>query len=395
MKSGVYGGTFNPIHLGHLTAARAAMEQLGLDRLFFIPAGMPPHKPLAPGTPPAEDRLALTRLGAEYLEGAEVLDAELRRKGRSYTLDTVRALRRRFPKDRLYLLVGSDMFLSFQNWRRPGDILRCCVLAGFRRTAGEDGARLSAQRDYLKKTYRAQVVLVDLPGVVDVSSTELREALPRGGGREALPEAVYGYILRRRLYGVDRDLRALDMDDLRCAAVSMLKHRRIPHVLGTAETARALAARYGEDESAAERAALLHDCTKKCTREQHLALCRQYHIELSGAERMDDHLLHAVTGAAVAKHVYGLSDASCSAIRWHTTGRPGMTALEKILYLADYIEPTRDFCDLTALRALAFEDLDRAMLLGLEMAVGDLAARGVRVDEQSLRARDYLKGTLL
>ncbi len=209
-----------------------------------------------------------------------------------------------------------------------------------------------------------------------------------------LPPAVYGAILRYKLYGTHADLAKLDLDDLRCAAVSMLKHRRIPHVLGTEATAVALARRWGEDEVRAAQAALLHDCTKKYTREQHIALCRQYHIPLDPMERRDEHLLHAVTGAAVAQRVYGLDAGAVSAIRWHTTGRENMTKLEKIIYLADYIEPTRSFCDLSELRTLAYQDLDWAVLQGLNMSIYDLKKRGAQVHPNSVRARNFLKGTL-
>ena len=111
-------------------------------------------------------------------------------------------------------------------------------------------------------------------------------------------------------------------------------------------------------------------------------------------ERETEKLLHAITGAAVARNVFGVSREEESAIRWHTTGRADMSLLEKIIYLADYIEPTRDFCDLRELRKLAFEDLDRAMLLGLDMAVEDLREKGAPVHSNSVCARDYLKGKL-
>ena len=95
-----------------------------------------------------------------------------------------------------------------------------------------------------------------------------------------------------------------------------------------------------------------------------------------------------------AKEVFGEPEEVVSAIRWHTTGKADMTLLEKIIYLADYIEPTRSFCDLTELRALAYQDLDRALLLGLTMAVADLKESGMAVHSNSVYARDYLKGKL-
>ena len=392
MKIGIYGGTFNPIHLGHIQAARFAAEYLGLDKLLLVPAGIPPHKTMDAGAPAPDQRLAMAELAAGAVgPAAEASDMELRRKGKSYTLDTVKAIREKHPHARLYLLMGADMFLTFHLWRDPEKLAKLCTLCAFGRSDADRPERLAAQRDHLARTVGADSVIVTLPEIVDISSTRLREALSRGEGREFLDPAVYGYILREGLYGVRKDLKNLSLEDLRCAALSMLKRKRVPHVLGTEETAAKLALRWGEDEEAARRAALLHDCTKKCNREQHLDICRQYGIELDKGERREEKLLHAVTGAAVAKHVFGVSPEIESAIRWHTTGRAGMTALEKIIYLADYIEPNRDFCDLSELRALAFRDLDGAMLLALEMSVRDLKERGAEVNSNSVFARDHLK----
>ena len=175
-------------------------------------------------------------------------------------------------------------------------------------------------------------------------------------------------------------------------AMSCIKAKRVPHVLGTEETAAKLARRYGADEEEARRAALLHDCTKRLTQEEQLALCRRYHIEVDEYERREGKLLHAKTGAAGARDVFGVSEAVYYAIWWHTTGKADMTLLEKILYLADYMEPSRDFCDLRELRRLAFEDLDRALLLGFTMAVEDLSDQGMALHPNSVYARDYLKG---
>lgn len=396
MKIGIYGGTFDPIHLGHMAAAKYAAGYLGLDKLYLIPAGIPPHKTLSSNAAQAEDRLAMTKLAAWEMDMdgvAEVLDLELRREGKSYTLDTLRQLREKHPDDQLFLLMGTDMFLSLQNWRHPEEIVKLCTLCAFHRSRSDTAECFAQQHAYLAQTLEAEVITVSLPEIVEISSTQLRECLARGEGRAYLAETVYGYILRKGLYGLKRDLRHLPLEDLRPAALSMLKPSRIPHVLGCEETAARLARRWGADEESARRGALLHDCTKICDREQQLALCRQYGIGLDEQELAETKLLHAPTGAAVAADVFGVSRAVAQAIRWHTTGKPDMTLLEKILYLADYIEPTRDFCDLRALRELAFADLDAAMLLGLTMAVEDLGKNGMPVHPNSVRARDYLKGS--
>ena len=186
MKIGIYGGTFNPPHLGHITAARAVFELLKLDRLLMVPDGQPPHKDLPPGSPPPEQRLALTRLAADETglgDRVEVLDMELRREGRSYTADTLTRLRTLYPEDELWLLMGADMFLTLHRWRQPETILSLAGIAAFGRTEADTEELFAVQRDYLYRTYpQARLFTLTVPGVVDVSSTDLREKLARGEG---------------------------------------------------------------------------------------------------------------------------------------------------------------------------------------------------------------------
>lgn len=396
MKIGIYGGTFNPPHLGHVTAARAVFALLKLDKLLIVPDGQPPHKDLPPDSPSRSQRLALTRLAAEETglgDRVEVLDLELCREGRSYTADTLARLRALYPGDQLWLLMGADMFLTLHRWREPERILSLAGVAAFGRTEADTEELFAAQRDYLYKTYpQARLFTLTIPGVVDISSTALREMLARGEGANYLAPAVYGTILREHLYGTAADLRRLPLSKLRPVALSFLKRRRIPHVLGTEQEAIRLAERYGADVEKARRAALLHDCTKKLEMEGQLALCRRYGIELDELEQKALKLLHAKTGAAVARDVFGVDDEIYSAIRWHTTGHANMTLLEKILYLADYIEPSRDFPGVDRLRSVCYEDLDRGLLTGLEMTIEEMREMGNPVHHATLEARDFLKG---
>ncbi|MBM6908976.1 bis(5'-nucleosyl)-tetraphosphatase (symmetrical) YqeK [Oscillibacter valericigenes] len=396
MKIGVYGGTFNPPHLGHVTAARAVFELLKLDLLLLVPDGQPPHKMLPPGSPTPEQRLEMTRLAGEQLglgERVRTLDLELKREGRSYTAETLRQLHQQYPEDELWLLMGTDMFLTLQAWREPGEILSLAGIAAFGRTEEDTEELFSVQRDYLYRTYpQARIFTLTIPGVVDVSSTELRTMLARGEGGNLLPPAVYGYILREGLYDTRADLKHLPLRTLRPVALSYLKHKRIPHVLGTEQEAIRLAERYGADVEKARVAALLHDCTKRLDMEEQLALCRQYGIRLDALEQQALKLLHAKTGAAIARDVFGVDDEIYRAIWWHTTGHAGMTLLEKIMYLADYIEPSRDFPGVDKLRAVCYKDLDEGLLMGLEMTIEEMTSMGNPVHHATIEARDALKG---
>lgn len=398
MKIGVYGGAFNPPHLGHITAAKAVFGLLQLDKLLVIPTGNPPHKTLPAGSPGPERRLEMTRLAMEQAglgEKAEVLDLELRREGNSYTADTLARLKEQYPEDELWLLMGADMFLTLQAWHEPGRIFSMAGVAAFGRTEADTEDLFSVQRDYLCRTYpQARIFTLSIPGVVDVSSTELRQRLAKGEGGNLLAPAVYGYILREGLYGTAADLKRLPLEQLRPVALSCLDHRRIPHVLGTEQEAVRLAVRYGADVEKARRAALLHDCTKRLSKKEQLELCRQYGIPLDDVERKAGSLLHAKTGAEEARRVFGVDDEIYGAIRYHTTGRAHMALLEKIIYLADCIEPSRDFPGVEKLRKACYEDLDKGLLKGLEMTIGKLEAEGGPIHHAAIEARDALKGKL-
>ena len=391
MNIGIYGGTFDPPHWGHITAARAAMEQLGLDKLVLIPDRVPPHKALPEGSALPEQRLEMATLAAAELgKRAEVSDRELRRDGPSYTSDTLAALRREHPEDTLWLLMGSDMFLSLQTWHAPERIMAMAHIAPFSREAEDESAAFAAQKARLEREYGAQIQIVQNPEVRELSSTEVRAALAAGRGSDLLPPAVYGYVLREHLYGTHKVLTGLTPDELRPIAMSYLKPKRMPHVLGTEQEAVRLVRRYGGDETQARIAALLHDCTKKLDMAQQLALCEKYGIMLDELEQKALKLLHSKTGAAIARDVFGVEDAVYDAILYHTTGKPDMTRLEKIIYLADYIEPTRDFPGVDELRKTVYEDLDKGLLMGLTMTIQEMEEMGNPVHHLTRDARDYL-----
>lgn len=398
MRIGIYGGTFNPIHNGHITAARAAADQLGLDKLLLMPANVPPHKVLPSGSASPAQRMEMAALAAGAVgKLAQADDTELHRTGKSYTSDTLRQLKAAYPDDELWLLMGSDMFLSLHTWHEPEVICALANIGAFHRVEGGEDDAFTAQKQRLETALGARVAVIDNPEVIDLSSTRVREALAHGDGREYVPTAVWGYILREQLYGTHTDLHHLTPDALRPIAMSYLKPKRMPHVLGTEAEAVRLAQRYGADETDARIAALLHDCTKKLDMDEQLALCAEYGLELDELEQKALKLLHSRTGAELARRTFAVNDAVYSAIRWHTTGHAHMTMLEKILYLADYIEPTRDFDGVEALRKTVYEDLDKGMLLGLTMTIQEMEELGNPVHHNTADARNYLieKGVTL
>ena len=390
MRIGIFGGTFNPPHNGHVTMARAAVTQLGLDKILIVPACVPPHKPLPSGVTAGQRYDMAALMAAPVGRCAEASDIELHRTGKSYTSDTLREVKAMYPDDELWLIVGSDMFLSFHTWHEPEVIASLAGIAAVSRLEENEDDAFAAQKKHLEAAYGAHIVTVQNPNVIEVSSTEVREALSRGEGRAYLSDAVYGYIARKHLYGTHAELKHLTVDELRPIAMSFLKPKRMPHVLGTEQEAVRLAERYDADVTKARIAALLHDCTKKLDMDEQLALCKKYHIPLDELERKALKLLHSKTGAAIARDVFAVDDDVYSAILYHTTGKPDMTLLEKIIYLADYIEPTRDFPGVEALRRTVYEDLDRGLLMGLTMTIDEMEEMGNPVHHMTRGARDYL-----
>lgn len=397
MKIGIYGGTFDPPHLGHMLAAKWAKELLGLDKLILVPAKTPPHKTLDACSAPPEERLEMTRFVAQAIAPAGsvvVSDCELRREGPSYTSDTVAELSIQYPGDELWLVMGSDMFLTFHDWRFPEKICALAGVCGFTRVPGQSLKPLKKQARHLEQAFGAKTAVFPLPEDIDVSSSQVRHLLEQGKHQELsklLWSQVYGYILRRGLYGAQTDLKHLTDYQLRAVSYSMMLPKRIPHVQGTEQEAVKLAKRWGADVKNARRAAILHDCTKYYSVEEHMALCQQHDIPLDPIEKGAEKLFHAKTGAALACHMFGEPLEVQAAIFYHTTGKGDMTTLEKILYLADYMEPHRDFPGVEKLRALAYVDLDAAVALGCEMSIAEMEEKGRPVHPNTMAALASLR----
>ena len=383
-RIGIYGGTFDPPHLGHISAAQAAMEYLGLHRLLLLPASCSPDK--APSQTPAEHRLEMLRLAAR--EGMEVCDLELRRGGISYTADTLTQLHAMHPDAALYICMGSDAFLTLDSWKTPETILALAEICVFCRGGKKETQQLLLQKEKLE-ALGAKVTVLENP-VTDISSSNLRRLLAFGCGKEFLPDGLTDYIRGHGLYNTRKNWKNLPMEQLEQIVISLLNPNRVRHTLGCRDTAVELAKRWGTNETDAARAGILHDVTKALDGPLQLTLCGAYGKMLSDFSRKYPKTLHALTGSMVAEYVFGENKEVVEAIFSHTTGKANMTTLQKIIYVADYMEPCRDFPGVEKLRHLAFTDLDAALKLGLEMTLEHLANQGSEVSPESQDALRFL-----
>ena len=387
-RIGIYGGTFNPPHLGHMQAAAQAVAALRLDKLLLIPDRIAPHKQLPAGSATPQQRYQMLQLAAAGQPNMELSDIELNSDETSYTYKTILKLRKLYPDDQLILLMGTDMFLSFDSWKKPDIILENAALGVLYR--GEKGEETAiSQKMELMQRSGAKIELVK-NDVLTISSTDLRRMLVFRCADDFLSDSVNAYIQCNNLYHTGRNYRHLPMDKLEQAVVELLKENRVSHVLGCRDTAVRLARCWGADETDAARAALLHDITKALDGPLQLTLCDAYGIMLGAFSKQNPKTLHALTGSLVAERIFGENAAVVDAICHHTTGKADMSLLEKIIYVADYMEPNRDFPGVERLRELAFTDLDAALKLGLEMTVTMLKERGAEISCESLEALAWL-----
>lgn len=176
----------------------------------------------------------------------------------------------------------------------------------------------------------------------------------------------------------------------RRSILSRLTGYRLTHTLGCEKAARTLAARFGADVEKAGFAALLHDITKRLSKEEQLSLCEKYGIIPCNVERVEWKMLHGKTAAAIARCEYGAPDDVVDAIACHTTGKAGMTMLDKVIYLADFIEETRDFDGVAPARVLAERDIDEALLYCYDNSLFDLLRRGKLIHPDTMAARNEL-----
>lgn len=387
-RIGIFGGTFNPVHIGHIQAAKQALTALHLDRVLLIPDHIAPHKELPTGSPTPQQRLDMLRIAVQDCPGLEISDIELRREGVSYTYLTIQELKQMYPHDQLVLLMGTDMFTSFDSWRNPEEILKNASLGVFCRGDKKEKQAIAAQKERME-AMGAQVELAH-NDVIAISSTQMRRLLAFRCAGSFLPEGVLEYIREYRLYNTRAQWKNLPMEALEPIVLSLLNPNRVAHVLGCRDTAVALAKRWGADETDAARAGILHDITKAIDGPLQLTLCEAYGKILDDFSRKYPKTLHALTGSLVAERIFGENKAVVDAIAYHTTGKADMNLLEMIIYVADYMEPNRDFPGVETLRQLAFSDIQAALRLGLEMTMEHLKEQGSEVSPASREALAWL-----
>ena len=369
MRTGIFGGTFNPPHKGHKRMALEMMKAASLDRILIIPTFTPPHK-TASQLASTEDRLKMCEL--LFCEDCfTVSDIEIKREGKSYTVDTISELKTLYPEDELFLIIGSDMLLSFHKWYRFRDILSDVTLAVATREEEVSPETLSVYAKETLNLSEGDYILSHMPPM-ECSSTEAREKVKNKSDLSAvLSEAVTGYIEKFDLYSAS-------YPEYKALLRTMLDDYRYIHSLGVAESAKELATIYGYDSDKAYKAGLLHDIMKNAAKEYQLQIMEKGGIILSQAEKNNPKLWHAMAGECYLRQELHIDDEELlGAVRYHTTGKAGMTLLEKIIYVADYISAERNYPDVSVMRRLSKEvSLEEASLYALRFSIRKFESTG-------------------
>ncbi len=198
MKIGILGGTFNPIHSGHIELAQYCKNELSLDKILLIPTYTPPHK-ISKDLANETHRLNMCNLASENLEGFEVCDIEIKRQGTSYTFETLNSLKEIYPDDELYLIMGADMFLTLDKWKNPESIFANAFITAIPRN-DSDKDELESYYNAVIKDMGARAVI--LPNNVQtVSSTFIRENIGEYNTiSDLIDKKVYEYIISNNLY---------------------------------------------------------------------------------------------------------------------------------------------------------------------------------------------------
>ena len=383
MKTGIYGGTFNPIHRGHIHLLEEFTKRLSLDRVLLIPTRVPPHK-AAPDLASGEDRLQMCRLAVGGRPHLQISDLELRREGKSFTAETLEELRELFPRDEFYLLMGEDMFLTVEHWYRPETIFSLAAVCATPRSLHGMG-KLQMKQDEYQIRYGARCFLEDIP-YLPVSSTQVREWVRMGKDITPLvPEAVADFIRERGIYRKGRE--TMDFSQLEGEVKTHLTERRFYHSQCVAEEAARLARRYGADVEKARLAGILHDIMKDTAPEEQLKILTDSGIILTDAQRRNRKLWHALSGAVYLREKLGIEDREIvEAVECHTSGKGNMTLLDKVLFVADYISADRDYPGVEEMRRLADQSLEEAMVEGIRYTVDELMGQNLPVAAESIEA---------
>ncbi|MDR3021285.1 MAG: nicotinate (nicotinamide) nucleotide adenylyltransferase [Clostridiales bacterium] len=385
MKIAIYGGTFDPIHNTHLQIIAYLSGQF--DKVIVVPNNQSPFKS---ANTASEHRLCMLRLALQDYDKVEIDLQELNRKPPSFTIDTVKNLIVKYSNAQLFLCLGQDSVKQFDRWSQYNELMSMCKIVVIKRTpyfSMDNFDSFDINMIQLQETpFDSFVMDKNFDGL---SSSIVRVAYSLGWGKCFVPKSVNEYITQCGLYQdfCKISSRLCDFD---------LSENRISHIKRSVLNGVSLACVYHVEVDKVVVAMLLHDIVKNTSLQKLQAMG----MDTIGFEKLPDKIVHSWAGECVAKKIFGICDTDIlHAIRYHTTGRPGMSILEKIVYLADATEWGRlqDYGQsleqknalLNIIYAAFLGEIDRAMHLALKFSMDSLHHRGLEVYYLTQQALDF------
>ena len=347
MNRVIFGGGFDPIHLGHLNMACAARDTLNAQ-VIFVPAKVSIWKN---DSISVEHKLEMLKLAIEGEKNFKIDTFELEQEEQTYSITTLKYFKKKYPKDQLYLLIGQDQANSFHLWKEADEIAKIAQIVYFSRPKYE-----------LNQNNVEHFKMLALEGKeVDVSSSDVRDLKS-----VLVPEKVLNYIEENNLYFINK-------------IRGYIKESRFIHSLSVAHLAYRLAKKHNMDYQKAYIAGILHDIAKGVDKNESLDLMKKYYPDFVDIGAF---AYHQFIGAKIAKEDFGVVDEEIlNAIMYHTTGRKGMSSLEKLIYAVDKIDPTRDY-DSSELIAAMENGVDEGFLIVLKANVDFLMSKHASINNK-------------
>lgn len=368
-KIAIYGGSFDPVHIEHVRLANLAVEKLELDRLIVMPTYLSPHKNSCLTS--AQDRLNMLKLAFADNPKVTVSDYEINNGGTSYTYLTVEHFAKQV-NGKLYFIVGADMLKDFKTWKYPQRILCACTLACFGRSQSD--CDFKREKEYFKNTFSASFEQIDYVGR-EISSTRARVYNWLGLDITAITgEKVFEYIKKNQLYKGDKYAEFIKKS---------LPEKRLKHTANVILTALCKAKELGLDKQKVILSAMLHDCAKYIDYKRVKGFVLPKGVPAP--------VVHSYLGEYIARNVLGVTDSDVlDAICYHTSGKPNMSTLAKLIFVADMIEEGRDYLGVEKLRELYYQgDFENCFIECLKEEVLHLLNKKEYVYKLTLDAYDY------
>lgn len=344
MNKIIFGGGFDPIHLGHINMAKVAKEAIQ-GEVIFVPAKVAVWKE---DSIDKEHKLNMLKLSIESEEGFSIDAFELEQEEQPRSYLTVEYFKKKYPKDKLFFLIGQDQVNSFHLWAKPEVIASKAQIIYYERP------KCAVNQENIDRFH-----MIPIKGpIVDVSSSEIRDLKS-----VLVKESVLKYIEDNELYFINK-------------IKSHLKEKRYLHSLSVAHLAYNIAKKHGLDYQKAYIAGILHDIAKEIDKAESLVLMKQYYPEYVDIGAFS---YHQFLGAKIAKEEFMVVDEEIlGAIMFHTTGKANMSRLEKLIYAIDKIDPTRGYDSTELIKAME-EDVDKGFITVLKANKEYLAKKEIKM----------------